>query len=519
MSIQLFLLNPILRFRIKRRFKKKPDILELRPVMAEAGAMQKPVPADIDVAPVRIGGVRAERLAAHDTRTDAAFLYIHGGGWVAGSPETHRSLTWRLTKQIGIPVFAIDYRLAPEHPFPAGLDDCVAAYRGLIASGVDASSIVVGGDSAGGNLTMALAVRLRDEGMPMPAALVCLSPALDFTYSGASVTENADADTFFIPEIMSTVAPIYHPGTDAKHPYLSPVFGDASGLPPTLFQVGATEMLRDDSTRMAANMKAAGNANVQLDVWPKVWHVWQIMADQLPEGEKAIRDIVSFVKKHLPQPTPKNTTGNTPMLKVHHLNNSRSQRILWLLEELQLPYEIIKYQRDAVTNLAPPELKKIHPLGKSPVIEDDGRIIAESGAIVELITQKYGKGKLAPAQGTPAYDRYIEWLHFAEGSAMLPLMLALYTGRLGDAAAPLQPRITSELDNYFSYMNSLVEKGGYLMGKEFSAADIENSFVLEAGKVRGFLANYPNLLDLLARLQARPAYKAALEKGGAYAFA
>ncbi|MDO8288644.1 MAG: glutathione S-transferase [Parvibaculum sp.] len=207
------------------------------------------------------------------------------------------------------------------------------------------------------------------------------------------------------------------------------------------------------------------------------------------------------------------------MLKVHHLNNSRSQRILWLLEEMGTPYEIVKYQRDAVTNLAPPELKKIHPLGKSPVITDGAQVMAESGALVEILTARYGKGKLSPASGTPAHDRYIEWLHFAEGSAMLPLMLALYTSRLGEAAAPLQPRITSELDNHFSYMNGLVEKGGYIMGKEFSAADIENSFVLEAAKVRGFLANYPNLLDLLARLQARPAYKVALEKGGPYAFA
>ncbi|MES1990752.1 MAG: glutathione S-transferase [Pseudomonadota bacterium] len=207
------------------------------------------------------------------------------------------------------------------------------------------------------------------------------------------------------------------------------------------------------------------------------------------------------------------------MLKVHHLNNSRSQRILWLLEEMGTPYEIIKYQRDAVTNLAPPDLKKIHPLGKSPVIDLDGEVIAESGAIVEILTRKFGNGKLSPAPDSKDYNRYIEWLHFAEGSAMLPLMLALYTGRLGEAAAPLQPRINSELDNYFGYMNSRVAKGGYLMGKDFSSADIENSFVLEAGKVRGFLANYPNLLDLITRLQARPAYKRALEKGGTYAFA
>lgn len=299
MSIQLFLLNPILRFRIKRRFKKSPDVFLLRPLMNETIELQKAPPADITITQTELGGVPCERVTAPDARASAAFFYIHGGGWVAGSPRTHRPLTWRLSKQIGIPVIAVDYRLAPEHVFPAGLDDCVAAYKGLIASGVPASSIIVGGDSAGGNLTLALALRLKDEGIALPAALVCLSPATDMTYSGGSVTSNAKADTFFIPETMATVEARYFPGGDPKHPYLSPLFGDMTGLPPTLFQVGSTEMLRDDSIRVAEKMKEAG-VTVDLQVWPKVWHVWQLMADQLPEGEAAIRDITTFVKKHLP---------------------------------------------------------------------------------------------------------------------------------------------------------------------------------------------------------------------------
>ena len=207
------------------------------------------------------------------------------------------------------------------------------------------------------------------------------------------------------------------------------------------------------------------------------------------------------------------------MIKVHHLNNSRSQRILWLLEELDLPYEIVHYQRDAVTNLAPPELKAIHPLGKSPVITDGDLTVAESGAIVEYLVRKYGKGRLAPAETSPAYVPYLQWMHFAEGSAMLPLLLALYVGRLGDAGAPLHPRIFGEIANHLSYMNNAVAKGAYLLGDEFSAADILNSFVLEAAKVRGLLGDYPNLVDLLARLQARPAYQRALTRGGPYAFA
>ncbi len=207
------------------------------------------------------------------------------------------------------------------------------------------------------------------------------------------------------------------------------------------------------------------------------------------------------------------------MITVHHLNNSRSQRILWLLEELGVPYEIVQYQRDAVTNLAPPELKAIHPLGKSPVVTDGDLTVAESGAVTEYLLRKYGKGRLMPKEDSAEYVDYLQWMHFAEGSAMLPLLLALYVGRLGDAGAPLHPRIFGEIANHLSYMENSVETGGYLLGSELSGADIMNSFVLEAAKARGLLAEYPKLLDLVTRLQARPAYQLALERGGPYAFA
>jgi len=207
------------------------------------------------------------------------------------------------------------------------------------------------------------------------------------------------------------------------------------------------------------------------------------------------------------------------MIKVHHLNNSRSQRILWLLEELGLPYEIVRYQRDPVTNLAPPELKQIHPLGKSPVITDGDLVIAESGAIIEYLLRKYGGGRLAPAENSVDYIRYSQWMHFAEGSAMIPLLLGLYVGRLGAAGAPLLPRISSEIANHLGYMNNAIAPGGYLVGAEFSAADVQCSFILETTKTKGTLKDYPNLLDLLARLQARPAYQRALTRGGPYAYA
>jgi glutathione S-transferase len=204
------------------------------------------------------------------------------------------------------------------------------------------------------------------------------------------------------------------------------------------------------------------------------------------------------------------------MLVVHHLNNSRSQRILWLLEELKAPYEIRFYHRDAETNLAPPELKAVHPLGKSPVITDGEETIAESGAIVDYIIRKYGHGNLAPKPGTHEYERYLEWLHYAEGSAMLPLMLNLYTMRLGEAGAPLKERIDEEINNHLSYVNGALAGKSYLLGETFSGADVQMSFVGEVGRAFGQLADKPHLAAWVERLHARPAFKAAIEKGGAY---
>ncbi len=201
---------------------------------------------------------------------------------------------------------------------------------------------------------------------------------------------------------------------------------------------------------------------------------------------------------------------------VHHLNNSRSQRILWLLEELGAPYEIKFYQRDATTNLAPPELKAVHPLGKSPVITDRGHTIAESGAIVDYIIRTHGAGKLAPAAGTAEYESYLEWLHYAEGSAMLPLMLQLYTMRLGDAAAPLKDRIDSEIDNHLGYVNQALEGRAFLLGEAFTGADVQMSFVGEVARAFGRLPKFPNIAAWVDRLHARPAFMKGLVKGGAY---
>lgn len=207
------------------------------------------------------------------------------------------------------------------------------------------------------------------------------------------------------------------------------------------------------------------------------------------------------------------------MLVVHHLNNSRSQRVLWLLEELGTPYDIRHYQRDAVTNLAPPELLHVHPLGKSPVIEDNGRVIFESGAIVEYICERHGGGALVPPRGSDAHISHLELMHFAEGSAMTPILLALYVGRLGEAGAPLQPRIEQQLNSHFDYMEAQLRPSGHFVLDQLSAADIMLSFPAEIAAIQGRVASRPKLAGFVEWMQARPAYRRALEKGGPYQFA
>jgi glutathione S-transferase len=211
------------------------------------------------------------------------------------------------------------------------------------------------------------------------------------------------------------------------------------------------------------------------------------------------------------------------MLTLHHLNDSRSQRILWLLEELELPYEMKRYQRDATTRLAPPELAKIHPLGKSPVITDGDVRIAESGAIVDYIIRHYGQGKdkpaMMPAAGSADYEAYNEWLHYSEGSAMLPMLLHLYVGRLKEAGAPLHPRIDSEMANHLGYVDAALKGREFFVGRSLTGADIQMSFVSEMAKVFGKLGPYPNLAAWLTRMHARPAFQRSVEKGGAYRFA
>jgi glutathione S-transferase len=220
------------------------------------------------------------------------------------------------------------------------------------------------------------------------------------------------------------------------------------------------------------------------------------------------------------------------MLTVHHLNNSRSQRVLWLLEELGVPYDIVRYERDPQTMLAPAALKKIHPLGKSPVVTEDGRTIAETGAIIEYILSKHGGGRLVPERDTPDYLRYVYWLHYAEGSAMTPLLLKLIFNRIAAQRAPFFVRpilkqiagrvqtvlVDPQLKLHIGYWEDELGKSAWFAGNGFTAADIQMSFPAEAAASRAkFGDSYPRIRDFLARIHARPAYERALERGGPYA--
>lgn len=207
------------------------------------------------------------------------------------------------------------------------------------------------------------------------------------------------------------------------------------------------------------------------------------------------------------------------MIVIHHLNNSRSQRILWLLEELDLEYRIEKYSRDPKTNLAPPELLAIHPLGKSPVMQDGDLILPESGAIIEYLLERYGEGRLAPKLGTPEHIRYLYWMHFAEGTMMLHLVSRLYMTRVGEAAKTMQGRIEVMINNELNLVQEELGRSACLAGNEFSAADIQMAFPLEFAAFAKLVGEqHGRVREYLKRIQARPAYRRAIEAGGTYAF-
>ena len=254
-----------------------------------------PTPPDVKVEHVTAGTVPSEWLSAPGARADAAVLYLHGGGYVIGSPRSHRHLAAAIGRAASSPVLLPDYRLAPECPYPAAVDDAVAAYRWLLAEAIPPARIVIAGDSAGGGLTVATLLALRDAGVPLPAAGVCISPWVDLTCGGGSYTTRAAVDPIVTREGVGAMATAYLAGKDPKTPVASPLFADLHGLPPLLIQVGDAEVLLDDAVLLAERARKAG-VDATLDVWDAMIHVWHWFFPMLDEGQAAIDRIGEFVR-------------------------------------------------------------------------------------------------------------------------------------------------------------------------------------------------------------------------------
>ena len=256
--------------------------------------------ADLSFKPDVAGGVAAEWVTAPDSDPSRVVLYLHGGGYTIGSIASYRSYTGRLARATQSRLLSVGYRLAPEHPFPAALDDAVSSYHWLLDQGISPSRIAIVGDSAGGGLALSMVIAIRDAGAPTPAAIVAIGPSTDLAKEGASMKERAHLDPIVTYESSMAHALRYvGPKGNLKHPLASPLYADLGGLPPLLIMVGTHEALFDDSTRFAAKARAAG-VEVQLDIWEEMIHVWPFFADILPEGRQAIDKIGDYIKARVP---------------------------------------------------------------------------------------------------------------------------------------------------------------------------------------------------------------------------
>jgi len=255
-------------------------------------------PAGTTVEPVDAGGVPAEWVIAAPPAGDRILLYLHGGGYQIGSPRTLRHVVAPLSAAAAAGVLSVGYRLAPEHPFPAAVDDALAAYRWLLGGGTDPATVALAGDSSGGGLALATLVALRDGGEPMPAAAFAISPWTDLALTGESLRTRAAAELILQPDGMPETAALYLAGADPRHPLASPLYADLRGLPPLLIQVGDAEVVLDDSTRFAARAREAG-VDVTLEVWDEMPHVWHVFAGLLPEADQAIARAGRWLRSRL----------------------------------------------------------------------------------------------------------------------------------------------------------------------------------------------------------------------------
>ena len=298
MSLRAELVRLGLRWFVKRKIGPATTLEALRRQDAFLARLVPSPPKGTQTTHIDLDGVKAVAVVTPASLSGRLVLYLHGGGHVSGSPALYGDFTWRIAAATRARTVILDHRLAPEHPFPAALDDAVTAYRALVADGADPRRMAVLGESSGGGLVLAMLLKLRDEGFHLPAAAVALSPWTDLALTGNSLQRNAEADPMLRGSEGARLASYYLAGADPRTPYASPLYADPTGLPPTLIQVGSDEILLDDSVRMAERMRAAG-CQVELEIWPRMPHTWQVWARVLPEARVAIERIGAFVQSKM----------------------------------------------------------------------------------------------------------------------------------------------------------------------------------------------------------------------------
>ena len=275
--------------------KQRLSISELRANAVKNSNMLGKISKDITVEKINVNGLSAEWLIPLNASPENCILYLHGGGYVTGSIEDHRMMCGLLANAAGVKVLLTEYRLAPEHPFPAAVDDALSSYQWLLDQGVSPANVIFAGDSAGGGLSLAAILALKDKGGSLPAAAVCLSPWADLALTGQSLSTKAKAEAILRRETLHEWALCYTDEANLTNPLVSPVYGDFHGFPPILIQVGSEEILLDDSLLLAQKAKSAG-VDVTLKVWDGMWHVWQALGDMLPENKKTFEEIGQFVQ-------------------------------------------------------------------------------------------------------------------------------------------------------------------------------------------------------------------------------
>jgi epsilon-lactone hydrolase len=286
----------LLRATVKRRIPADVDLVALRREYEEDDAEKFSVPLDVKRTPTSVGGVQGEWVEVPQSRPDRVLLYLHGGGFALRFPNLHARFAAAIGRSLGARALVVDYRLAPEHPFPAAVDDCLAAYHGLLARGIPATSIVVGGDSAGGNLTLVTLQRAKAAGVQLPSCAFAISPPVDATFSSRSFIENEHSDAVFRLATLLLLRGCYADADRLLDPSMSPLYGDLASMPPLLLQAGTRECLRDDAVRFAERARAAG-VDVELELWHGMQHCFQLLPF-IPESHRAIASIARFAARH-----------------------------------------------------------------------------------------------------------------------------------------------------------------------------------------------------------------------------